>query len=169
MHTTTCLLSGWRASIASEFRDEACDCCTPLFFICQSLKTITDLTIADLAGVSLLSIVIVGDAPVPDSTCLWQKNWQSSSLVFWGQQKTENYLSEASDRLKGAQRLLIGQRVIRSCDTNKPKWRQNCSIGTFRQFIEPPYLWLLKGLRHFLMFWASFNKQQNWETSHKVN
>ena len=41
MHATTRLLGEWRAtfhtSIASEFRDEACDCRTPLFFICGSL------------------------------------------------------------------------------------------------------------------------------------
>ena len=41
LHATTCLLCGWRVtfhmSIASEFSDEACNCCTPLFFICQSL------------------------------------------------------------------------------------------------------------------------------------
>ena len=42
MHATTRLLGGWHAtfhtSIASEFHDEACDCCTPLFFICRSLS-----------------------------------------------------------------------------------------------------------------------------------
>ena len=40
-HATTRLLGGWRAtfhtSIASEYRDEACDWRTPLFFLCQSL------------------------------------------------------------------------------------------------------------------------------------
>ena len=41
-HATTRLLGGWRAtfhtSIASEIRDEACDCRTPLFFLCRSLN-----------------------------------------------------------------------------------------------------------------------------------
>ena len=42
MHATTHLLGGWHAtfhtSIACEFSDKECDCHTPLFFICQSLK-----------------------------------------------------------------------------------------------------------------------------------
>ena len=40
-HTTTCLFGGWHAtfhtSIVSEFRDEACNCHTPLFSLCRSL------------------------------------------------------------------------------------------------------------------------------------
>ena len=43
-HATTCLLGGWLVpflkSIASEFHDEACNCCTPLFFICRSLISV---------------------------------------------------------------------------------------------------------------------------------
>ena len=37
-------------------------------------KIITDfaIAVAGLAGVSLLSVVIVAIAPVPDSFCLWQ-------------------------------------------------------------------------------------------------
>ena len=72
--------------------------------------------------------------------------------------------------MKGARRFLTGQKVIRSCGTDKPKWKQNCSIGAFRQSIEPPYLWLLKGLRYLLTLWANYNKQQqNRKTFDKVN
>ena len=53
-----------------------------------------DIAVADLAGASLRSIV-VGVAPVADSKC--------------------------SDGLKGAQRLLTGQKVIGSCGTDTPK------------------------------------------------
>ena len=42
MHATTRLFGGWRAifrtSVVSEFREKACGCHTPFFFICRSLN-----------------------------------------------------------------------------------------------------------------------------------
>ena len=124
------------------------------------------IAVADLAGVSLLVLLQFQIAPVHDRRTSEAWVWLSEA----SRRKLESHLPEASDRLKGAQKLLTGQKVIRSCGTDKPKWRQNCSIGALRQSLEPPYLWFLEGLRYLLTLWANYNKHyHNWKTSGKVN
>ena len=140
----------------------------------KKINTNINIVLADSAGNPLSSIAVGGvtifqisRAKLSIICCCSRYIFQvvllelNLSLVVWGQLKTvkKTYLPKASDRLKGAQRILTGQRVIRSCGTGKPKWRQNCSIGFLRQSIEPPYIWLLKGLGDLLTLWPKFNKQ----------
>lgn len=51
-------------------------------------------------------------------------------MVLWVNLKAvESYLQEASDRQKGAAKILTGQKVIKFFGTDKPKWIQSCSWG----------------------------------------
>ena len=99
-------------------------------------------------------------APVLDrrTNKAWIWSWDAS------RRQLEHHLPKASDRWSGVQRLLRGQRVVGSHGTDKPKWRQNCSIGAFRQSIDPSYLWFLKGPRYLLTLWANYSKQENWKS-----
>ena len=59
------------------------------------------------------------------------KAWVWSSDA--SRRQLENHLHKASDKLKGAQRFLAGQRMIKYCGRDKPKWRQNCFVDASRQ------------------------------------
>ena len=74
MSVTTCLLGGWGAtfhmSVASEFCYQACDCHTPLFFICQSLFKEKFQTM--LSAIKLKATP--SDHPFKKTKWFWQQN-----------------------------------------------------------------------------------------------
>ena len=129
---------------------------------------------------SLLSIPMIG----VDGVVIFKISWVKLSIIcscfrqhiFWTvflelnlslviRGRLKCYLPMTSDRLIGAQRLLTGQRVIRPCSTDKPKWIEICFIGAFGKSLEPLSLWLLRGLRYLLTFWPIYeNNSRNEKT-----